>query len=75
MVGRDGELNSLNTIVKYRTHSTAEALNTSTVIDLAFEPSDVLGLALDVYAIVVSKDTSIIDSVNWLSSSKINIKF
>ena len=75
MVGRDGELNSLNTIVKYRTHSTAEALNTSTVIDLGFEPSDVLGLALDFYAIVVSKDTSIIDSVNWLSSSKININF
>ena len=75
MVGRDGELNSLNTIVKYRAHSTAEDLNTSTVVDLAFEPNDVLGLTLDFYAIVVSKNTSIIDSVNWLSSSKININF
>ena len=75
MVGRDGELNSINTIVKYRAHNTAEALNTSTVIDLAFEPNDVLGLSLDFYAIVVSKDTSIIDSVNWLSSSNININF
>ena len=75
MVGGDGELNSLNTIVKYRAHSTAEALNTSTVIDLAFKPNDVIGLTLDFYAIVVSKDTSIIDSVSWLSSSKININF
>ena len=75
MIGRDGELNSVNTIVKYRAYSTAEALNTSTVIDLAFEPNDVLGLSLDFYAIVVSKDTSIIDSVNWLSSSNININF
>ena len=75
MVGRDGELNSLNTIVKYRAHSTAEDLNTSTVVDLAFEPNDVLGLTLDFYAIAASKNTSIIDSVNWLSSSKININF
>ena len=75
MVGRDGDLNSLNTIVKYRTHGTSEALNTSTVVNLAFEPNDVLGLSLDFYAIAVSKDTSIIDSVNWLSSSKININF
>ena len=75
MVDRDGELNSLNTIVKYRIHGTAVALNTSTVFDLAFEPNDVLGLALDFYAIAVSKDTSIIDSVNWLSSSKLNINF
>ena len=75
MVGRDGELNSLNTIVKYMAHSTAEALNTSTVIDIGFEPNDVIGLTLDFYAIAVSKDTSIIDSVNWLSSSKININF
>jgi len=75
MIGHDGELNSLNTIVKYKAHGTAKALNTSTVVDLAFEPNDVLGLSLDFYAIAVSKDTSIIDSVNWLSSSKININF
>ena len=75
MVGRDGDLNSLNTIVKYRTHGTSEALNTSTVVNLAFEPNDVLGLSLDFYAIAVSKDTSIIDSVNWLSTNKININF
>ena len=75
MVGRDGDLNSLNTIVKYRAHGTAQALNTSTVIDIGFDPNDVLGLSLDFYAIAVSKDTSIIESVNWLSSSKININF
>ena len=75
MVGHDGDLYSLNTIVKYRAHDTAEALNTSTVIDIGFEPNDVLGLSLDFYAIAVSKDTSIIESVNWLSSSKININF
>mgnify|MGYP001157180910 CR=1 FL=1 len=75
MIGPNGDLNLVNTIAKYRAHRTAKALNTSTVVDLPFDPDEVVGLSLDFYAILTNKDASVIDSNNWLSSKNININF
>ena len=75
MVNSDGRLSNLNTVAKYKAHLDPKNLSTNNVVDLPFDPYLVVGIALDFYAILVKKNTSIYDSSNWILNKNLNLDF
>ena len=74
-INSDSSLSGINTLAKYKAHPNPKGLSTKNVVNFPFDPTLVVGLKAEFFAVLVKENTSIYNPSNWVVSKSLELNF